>query len=121
MVNPRNNPHQPATDPESAAVTAEQSDSAQEKLAFIGMSRGRRRPDTIFGIRKRHTGMRGGGPTDYTKRYGKDFFGKEMSSSGRFWLTYLDEALIFDEEMVEMYKDTIDVLLVFVSLAYLCS
>ncbi|KAK0231781.1 hypothetical protein EDD85DRAFT_775419, partial [Armillaria nabsnona] len=60
--------------------------------------------------------MRGGGPTDYTKRYGKDFFGKEMSSSGRFWLTYLDEALIFDEEMVEMYKDTIDVLLVFAGL-----
>ncbi|KAK0231796.1 hypothetical protein EDD85DRAFT_775223, partial [Armillaria nabsnona] len=60
--------------------------------------------------------MRGGGATDYTKRYGKDFFGREMSSNGRFWLTYVDEALIFDEEMVEIYNDDINVLLVFAGL-----
>ncbi|KAK0439129.1 hypothetical protein EV421DRAFT_1713719 [Armillaria borealis] len=60
--------------------------------------------------------MRGGGATDYTKLYGKDLFGKEMSSNGRFWLTYVDEALIFDEEMVEIYNDDINVLLVFAGL-----
>ncbi len=97
-----------------------QSAGPQENLTSNEMSGGRGRPSTFFGIRKGQAGVRGGA-TDYTKRYRKDLFGKEMSSNGRFWLTYVNEALIFDEEMVEMYKDTIDVLLVFVSLAYLRS
>ncbi len=121
MIRIQDMENQPQPDLEAGPAVAEQPDGAQEKLASVETSRDRRRPGTFFGIRKREAGMRGDGATDYTKRYGKDFFGKEMSSYGRFWLTYIDEALIFDEEMVEMYKDTIDVLLVFVSLMYLCS
>ncbi len=113
--------NQAQPDLERGPAVAEQPYGAQEKPVSIGMSRGRQRPGTFFGIRKGEAGMRGGGATDYTKRYRKDLFGKEMSSNGRFWLTYVDEALIFDEDMVEMYKDTIDILLVFVSFTYLCS
>ncbi|KAK0189386.1 hypothetical protein F5146DRAFT_1138781 [Armillaria mellea] len=53
---------------------------------------------------------------DYTTRYPKDPIGDEMSANGRFWHTYTDEALIFDGEMVDVYHDTINVLLVFAGL-----
>ncbi|PBK62718.1 hypothetical protein ARMSODRAFT_839352, partial [Armillaria solidipes] len=53
---------------------------------------------------------------DYTKRYPKDAIGEEMSPSGRFWRTYVDEATMFDGEMLNTYQDTIDVLLVFAGL-----
>ncbi|SJL15084.1 uncharacterized protein ARMOST_18566 [Armillaria ostoyae] len=97
-------------------VGPEKPDDAQEKPASIGMSRGRRCPGTIFGICKREAGMRGRGATDYMKRYGKDFFGEEMSSNGRFWSTYVDEALIFDRGMVETCSDNINALMVFAGL-----
>ncbi len=116
MTNPRNT-GRPEPDLEAAAGAVEQSGVAQEKSASIGI----RRTGTTFGIHKKDTRKTGSDPTDYTKRYGKDVVGQEMSSRGRFWLTYLDEALVFDEEMVEMHKDNIDVLLVFVSLVYLFS
>ncbi|KAK0189890.1 hypothetical protein F5146DRAFT_932329, partial [Armillaria mellea] len=50
---------------------------------------------------------------DYTKRYPRDAIGEEMSLNGRFWRTYGDEAVIFDEERLNVYKDTIDGLLFF--------
>ncbi len=60
-------------------------------------------------------------PDDYTTRYPKDPIGEEMSANGRFWRTYTDEALIIDGEMVDVYHDTINVLLVFVSSVFLQS
>ncbi|KAK0483034.1 hypothetical protein EDD18DRAFT_1084510, partial [Armillaria luteobubalina] len=55
-------------------------------------------------------------PNDYTIRYPKDPIGEEMSANGRFWRTYSDEALIIDREMIDVYHDTINVLLVFAGL-----
>ncbi|KAK0190053.1 hypothetical protein F5146DRAFT_649443 [Armillaria mellea] len=107
MADPRS-AGQPEPDLEAAPDAVEQFGGAQEKPTSIGI----RRTGTTFGIHKKDTRKTGGDPTDYTKRYEKDAVGQEMSSRGRFWLTYLDEALAFDEEMVEMHKDNIDVLLV---------
>ncbi|KAK0449020.1 uncharacterized protein EV420DRAFT_1312871 [Desarmillaria tabescens] len=114
-MNPSNGACQPEHDVEAAFNAVEQSGIAQEKSASIGGTNFRR-SGTTFGIHKKDTRKRGIDPTDYTKRYSKDVVGREMSSRGRFWLTYLNEALVFDEEMVEMYKDNIDVLLVFAGL-----
>ncbi|PBK69300.1 hypothetical protein ARMSODRAFT_156620 [Armillaria solidipes] len=76
---------------------------------------------THFGLRqhrRRSTsfGRQGPIPDDYTARYPKDPIGEEMSANGRFWRTYTDEALIIDGEMVDVYHDTINVLLVFAGL-----
>jgi hypothetical protein len=53
-------------------------------------------------------------PDDYDKRYPPDEFGQEMGPGARVWRVYLDEAELFDRDMVEGWKDGIDVLLVFV-------
>lgn len=42
----------------------------------------------------------------YTKRYARD----EMAPLEGFGNLHLDEASVFDDEMVDLYQDTIDVL-----------
>ncbi|CAG8639862.1 3739_t:CDS:2 [Acaulospora colombiana] len=50
-------------------------------------------------------------PDDYEAKYPADEFGEEAGPNARFWRVYLDEAEVFDMEMTEGWKDTIDVLL----------
>ena len=38
-----------------------------------------------------------------------------MDSNARVWRVYLDEAGAYDADLIENYKDTVDVILVFVS------
>jgi hypothetical protein len=54
---------------------------------------------------------------DYDHRYPSDKFGEEMGPGARVWRVYLDEAELNDRDMVEGWKDGIDVLLVFVRTA----
>ncbi|KAJ7586312.1 hypothetical protein C8J56DRAFT_761525, partial [Mycena floridula] len=53
---------------------------------------------------------------DYEEKYPPDANGMEMSSDARVWLVYLDESEEYDREMIEGWRDTIDVLLVFAGL-----
>ena len=53
-------------------------------------------------------------PFDYEQKYEDDEYCEEMSPNARFWRVYLDEAQIYDAEMIEGWRDTLDVLLVFV-------
>jgi hypothetical protein len=53
--------------------------------------------------------------SDYMDKYPQDDTGQEMGPSSRFWRTYNDEAAAFDSNMVDEYRDTLDVLLVFAS------
>jgi hypothetical protein len=53
-------------------------------------------------------------PDDYENRYPEDEFGEEMGPTARVWRVYLDEAEFNDRDMVEGWRDGIDVLLVFV-------
>jgi hypothetical protein len=56
---------------------------------------------------------------DYTKKYLPDELGKEASENARVWKVYLDEAEAFDDEMLRGFRDTLDALLVFVSIFFL--
>ncbi|KAA1470736.1 hypothetical protein DENSPDRAFT_849756 [Dentipellis sp. KUC8613] len=55
-------------------------------------------------------------PEDYQKKYPVDENGKCLEPNARVWKVYLDEAKMMDDDMVEAWKDTIDVLLVFAGL-----
>ncbi|PVF95819.1 hypothetical protein CPB86DRAFT_816861 [Serendipita vermifera] len=75
--------------------------------------RGNKRP---LLIPHREQNVRAPNPDDYEAKYPADEFGEESGPNARFWRVYLDEAEMFDMEMTEGWKDTIDVLLVFAGL-----
>ena len=56
----------------------------------------------------------GAAPRDYKAHYPLDPYGQEMSENARIWSIYLDEAADFDANMLAEWRDTVDVLLVFV-------
>lgn len=51
---------------------------------------------------------------DYEQKYAADKEYEEMSPTARIWKIYLDECAKFDLEMVEIWRDNLDMLLVFV-------
>ena len=54
-------------------------------------------------------------PFDYEQKYSEDDeYCMEMGPNARFWRVYLDEGQIHDTELIEGWRDTLDVLLVFV-------
>ncbi len=57
-------------------------------------------------------------PRDYKARYPPDPYGQEMSDNARIWSIYLEEVADFDTNMLAEWRDTIDVLLVFVRLRF---
>lgn len=60
----------------------------------------------------------GATPHDYKARYPPDPHGQEMSENARIWPIYNEEAADFDANMLAEWRDTIDVLLVFVRLTF---
>ncbi|KAK0436758.1 hypothetical protein EV421DRAFT_2086466 [Armillaria borealis] len=65
---------------------------------------------------KAQTQTRGHDPSDYEQKYSEDARGEEMGLFARIWRIYLDECAIFDAEMVEDWRDGLDVLLIFAGL-----
>ncbi|KAK0216157.1 hypothetical protein IW262DRAFT_1277049, partial [Armillaria fumosa] len=57
--------------------------------------------------------LSGHDPSDYEQKYSEDARGEEMGLFARIWRTYLDECAIFDAEMIEDWRDGLDVLLIF--------
>lgn len=55
-------------------------------------------------------------PFDYENKYPEDAYGEEFGDNARVWKVYMDEAELFDVELTEGWKDTVDVLLVFAGL-----
>ncbi len=53
---------------------------------------------------------------NYEEKYPEDARNEETTSNARVWRTYEDESRIHDANMVEESRDSVDVLLVFVSL-----
>ncbi|KIY64603.1 hypothetical protein CYLTODRAFT_89562 [Cylindrobasidium torrendii FP15055 ss-10] len=53
---------------------------------------------------------------DYTTKYPRDKRYEELHNEARVWLTYNDEAAIFDMDMVGEAADSLDILLVFAGL-----
>ncbi|KAH8796265.1 hypothetical protein DL96DRAFT_1479299, partial [Flagelloscypha sp. PMI_526] len=62
---------------------------------------------------QRHTGGRS---FDYEQKYPLDSSGEEASPEARVWLTYLEEAEMYDHDMIQGFRDTIDSLLVLAGL-----
>lgn len=54
------------------------------------------------------------GHVTYADRYPPDKPGEEFSDDGRVWKIYYDEAVDFDTKLIHEYKESLDVLLVFV-------
>ncbi|KAL1671472.1 hypothetical protein EV122DRAFT_179364, partial [Schizophyllum commune] len=50
---------------------------------------------------------------DYEEKYDEDAYGEELGPNARFWHVLLDEGRVYDADMVEGWRDTLDVLLVF--------
>ncbi|KAL1671473.1 hypothetical protein EV122DRAFT_226519 [Schizophyllum commune] len=55
-------------------------------------------------------------PYDYEQKYDEDVYGDELGSNARFWHVLLDEGRVYDAELVDGWRDTLDVLLVFAGL-----
>ena len=61
----------------------------------------------------------GGRSYNYKEKYAPDPSGERLSDNARVWKGYLpDEAESYDDDMLKGYRDTIDSLLVFVSILY---
>ncbi|PBK95500.1 hypothetical protein ARMGADRAFT_926110, partial [Armillaria gallica] len=58
----------------------------------------------------------GNDPYDYEQKFPEDKRHEEMGPTARVWRTYLEECAPFDIEMVEGWRDGLDVLLVFAGL-----
>ncbi|KAK0492233.1 hypothetical protein EDD18DRAFT_1357893 [Armillaria luteobubalina] len=60
--------------------------------------------------------VKGNDPFDYEQKFPEDKRYEEMGPTARVWRTYLEECAPFDSEMVEGWRDGLDVLLVFAGL-----
>ncbi|SJL16736.1 uncharacterized protein ARMOST_20265 [Armillaria ostoyae] len=70
----------------------------------------------FFGIPQRGPQVRGNDPFDYEQRFPEDKRYEELSPLARVWRTYLEECGAFDIELLEGWRDGLDVLLVFAGL-----
>ncbi|KAK0480458.1 hypothetical protein EDD18DRAFT_1322417 [Armillaria luteobubalina] len=97
----------------SASNTA--SASAVPNMAYYSRSRRRKFSRRRMGL-KAQSQTRGHDPLDYEQKYSEDARGEEMGLFARIWRIYLDECAIFDAEMIEDWRDGLDVLLIFAGL-----
>lgn len=56
---------------------------------------------------------------DYEAKYPEDEYLQEVGSGARVWRVYLDEMRAEDDRTLKGWRETVDVLLVFVSVVYL--
>ncbi|PBK69542.1 hypothetical protein ARMSODRAFT_886478, partial [Armillaria solidipes] len=61
-------------------------------------------------------GGKGNDPFDYEQKFPEDKQYEELGPAARVWRAYLEECAAFDNEMVEGWRDGLDVLLVFAGL-----
>ncbi|KAI5887898.1 uncharacterized protein SCHCODRAFT_02553307 [Schizophyllum commune H4-8] len=76
---------------------------------------GREETSRLFGIPKYSSGGKGG-LGDYSEIYPEDPYGAEVGENARVWRVYLDESGQFDDDMLQGFRDTLDVHLVFAAL-----
>ncbi|KAF9029705.1 hypothetical protein BDZ89DRAFT_1065188, partial [Hymenopellis radicata] len=77
--------------------------------------KGRRARKKFFGLSKDRN-ARGYDPLDYEQKYPPDPIYEEAQPNSRVWRMCLDEFQIFDSDLAEDARDTVDVLLVFAGL-----
>ncbi|KAK0238845.1 hypothetical protein EDD85DRAFT_522024 [Armillaria nabsnona] len=90
--------------------------SETENLTSSSRRRRRKSRRKTMGIHRPEYVVRGSDPFDYEQKFPEDKRYKEMGPLARVWRTYLEECGPFDLEMVEGWRDALDVLLVFAGL-----
>ncbi|KAK0505125.1 hypothetical protein EDD18DRAFT_1274679, partial [Armillaria luteobubalina] len=93
-------------------------DNAPESEIWTSYSRRRRRKSRrrTMGMERPEFIVKGNDPFDYEQKFPEDKRHEEMGPTARVWRTYLEECAAFDIEMVEGWRDGLDVLLVFAGL-----
>ncbi|KAF8887417.1 hypothetical protein CPB85DRAFT_292067 [Mucidula mucida] len=112
------------SDTRSASNTTFKSDTVNEGEATVGqraiptytapMRKKSKRRLGLKGLRPRVE--KGIDPYDYEQKFPEDEKFKEMGPMARVWKTFLEEYSKFDSDMVEDWRDALDVLLVFAGL-----
>ncbi|KAK0501246.1 hypothetical protein EDD18DRAFT_729096 [Armillaria luteobubalina] len=90
--------------------------SEPENLTSFSRRRRRRSRRKTMGIHRPEYVVRGSDPFDYEQKFPEDKRYEELGPMARVWRTYLEECGPFDLEMVEGWRDALDVLLVFAGL-----
>ncbi|KAG7443323.1 uncharacterized protein BT62DRAFT_340749 [Guyanagaster necrorhizus] len=87
-----------------------------ENPAYDSSRRRRNSTRGLMGVKMREYVVKGNDPFDYEQKFPEDKRYEELGPTARVWRTYLEECATFDIEMVEGWRDGLDVLLVFAGL-----
>ncbi|KAK0466961.1 uncharacterized protein EV420DRAFT_657201 [Desarmillaria tabescens] len=87
-----------------------------ENLTSYSRRRRRKSRRRTMGMERPEYIVRGNDPFDYEQKFPEDKQYEELGPTARVWRTYLEECAPFDSEMVEGWRDGLDVLLVFAGL-----
>ncbi|SJK98039.1 uncharacterized protein ARMOST_01295 [Armillaria ostoyae] len=87
-----------------------------ENLTSYSQRRRRKSRRKTMGMHRPDYIIRGSDPFDYEQKFPEDKQYEELGPLARVWRTYLEECVPFDIEMVEGWRDGLDVLLVFAGL-----
>ncbi|KAA1470720.1 hypothetical protein DENSPDRAFT_864781 [Dentipellis sp. KUC8613] len=85
-------------------------------VSYPQYSAQKKKPRKMFNVPHKKQDTQYLNPDDYQRKYAVEEDGECMGPNARVWKVYLDEAKMMDDDMVEAWKDTIDVLLVFAGL-----
>ncbi|KAK0437993.1 hypothetical protein EV421DRAFT_2085476, partial [Armillaria borealis] len=92
-------------------------DNSQHRQPEASPPRRRRKSKRkTMGIHRPEYVVKGTDPFDYEQKFPEDKRHEELGPMARVWRTYLEECTQFDLEMVEGWRDGLDVLLVFAGL-----
>ncbi|KAK0448784.1 hypothetical protein EV421DRAFT_1999922 [Armillaria borealis] len=87
-----------------------------ENLTSYSQRRRHKSRRRTMGMERPEYIVKGNDPFDYEQKFPEDKRHEEMGPTARVWRTYLEECAPFDVEMVEGWRDGLDVLLVFAGL-----
>ncbi|KAK0455548.1 uncharacterized protein EV420DRAFT_1765585 [Desarmillaria tabescens] len=87
-----------------------------ENLTSYSRRRRHKSRRRTMGMERSEYIVRGNDPFDYEQKFPEDKQHEELGPTARVWRTYLEECVPFDIEMVEGWRDGLDVLLVFAGL-----
>ncbi|KAK0457161.1 uncharacterized protein EV420DRAFT_542980 [Desarmillaria tabescens] len=87
-----------------------------ESSTYYASRRKRKSKRGSMGMKRGEYLVKGSDPFDYEQKFPEDKRYEELGPAARVWRTYLEECAGFDIEMVEGWRDGLDVLLVFAGL-----
>ncbi|KAK0237121.1 hypothetical protein EDD85DRAFT_1007874, partial [Armillaria nabsnona] len=87
-----------------------------ENSTYYSSRKRRKSTRGLMGMKTHEYLIKGNDPFDYEQKFPDDKRYEELGPAARVWRTYLEECAAFDVEMVEGWRDGLDVLLVFAGL-----